>query len=470
MDTNIEKNKNDSLDSTWQYIAKSLQEKTNEAVYKLCFDNMRFVSLDDKKAVFSVPIPTSKTLIDARYFDTLKKSIKEVLTFCPENIDIIVEGDPSKTNSAEDQNTDVPAQNSPKPENKNIAYPFPEYTFENFVEGNSNEYARAAAINVADRNYNDKTRIETLINPFIIWGKSGLGKTHLMYAIANKAIEKHPDLKIQYVKAQDFSNQIVEALTSTKNIKQEILGKYRDVDMFLIDDIQFIEGKEATQTEFFHIFENLYERNKQIIITCDRPPKELNELTERLKTRFEAALIADIKAPDYELRVAILKTKAKQYNIELPEDVLEFLAQNIKENIRQLEGVVKKLSLTSIVTGQPISMQMVLQFTSDYLKESEPVSDTAERIVSVTSRIFKVDEKEIIGPSRIRNIKDARNAAMYIMRKITSMSLSEIGKIFDNRDSSTVHSNVDVVAELIKSDRVMDAKINEIIKEVERGQ
>ena len=470
MDTNTEKNQADSLEFTWKCIAKNLYEKTNEAVFKLCFDNMKFVYLDDKKAVFSVPIPTSKTLIEARYFEQLKISVTDVLSFCPDEIEITVEGESAKQSSSDTMSESQAPQTAVKAETKTINYPFPDYTFENFVEGNSNEFARAAAINVADRGYNDKTRIETLINPFIIWGKSGLGKTHLMYAIANKAIEKNPDLKIQYVKAQDFSNQIVEALTSTKNIKQEILGKYRDVDMFLIDDIQFIEGKEATQTEFFHIFENLYERNKQIIITSDRPPKELTELADRLKTRFDAALTADIKAPDYELRVAILKTKAKQYNIELPDDVIEFLAQNIKENIRQLEGVVKKLSLTSIVTGQPISMEMVLQFTSDYLTESEPVSDTAERIVSVTSRIFKVDEKEILGPSRIKNIKDARNAAMYVMRKITSLSLSDIGKIFDNRDSSTVHSNVDAIAELITTDRVMDAKINEIIKEVERGQ
>lgn len=334
-----------------------------------------------------------------------------------------------------------------------------DYTFENFIVGNSNRFAHAAASNVADN-------IGTKINPLFIWGQSGLGKTHLMYAIANRALQRNPDMKVIYVKGEEFTNQLVDALQRNKN--QQFRQKYRSADMLLIDDIQFIAGKEATQSEFFHTFDALYEDKKQIILTSDRPPKELTGIEERIRSRFEAGLLADIQPPDYELRMAILRNKIGQNKVDVPTDVLDFLAQNLQENIRQLEGVVKKLAMANLLTGQPVNMEMVLQTVPEYLRDAEPVSETIVRIISCVARHYDVSVEDIMGTSRKKNIKTARNVSMYVIRSVTGQSLPQIGAVF-NRDHSTVYSNINMIEAELLTDPVLDAKINEITKEIKRG-
>jgi len=334
-----------------------------------------------------------------------------------------------------------------------------DFTFENFIVGTSNRFAHAAAMNVSDN-------LGTRINPLFIWGPSGLGKTHLMYAIANRALQRDPTKNIIYVKGEEFTNQLVEAISKSRT--KQFRQKYRSVDMLLIDDIQFIAGKEATQTEFFHTFDALYEDKKQIILTSDRPPKELTSLEDRIRSRFEAGLLADIQPPDYELRMAILRNKIAQNKLSVPEDVVDFLAQNLHENIRQLDGVIKKLAMANLLSGQPITMEMVLQTVPEYLRDAEPVSDTVDRIISSVARKYEVTVDEIMGSSRKKEIKTARNVAMYIVRSMTGMSFPQIGVVF-KRDHSTVHSNVNMIETELLSDLVFDTSVSELIKEIKRG-
>ncbi len=333
-----------------------------------------------------------------------------------------------------------------------------DYTFDNFIVGSSNQLAHASAMNVADN-------VGGKVNPLFIWGPSGLGKTHLMYAIANRALEHNPKMKIICIKGEEFTNQLVDAIQKNRN--RQFREKFRRCDILMIDDIQFIAGKEATQTEFFHTFDALYEDRKQIILTSDRPPRELESLEQRIRSRFEQGLLADIKPPDYELRMAILRNKINQNHIDVPSDVVDFLAQNLQENIRQLEGVIKKLAMSNLLTGQPVSMAMVMQTVPEYLHATESVSDTFERILDCVSKKFKVSREEILALSRVKKPKTARGAAMYVTRMVTGASLPQIGTMF-TRDHSTVHSNLNTFEQQMQSDPVLEATVNEIIKEIKR--
>jgi len=361
--------------------------------------------------------------------------------------------------SSGEENGDKPA--APSNGERRLTYN-EDYTFENFVVGNSNQFAHAASLSVAEN-------VGMKFNPLFIYGPSGLGKTHLMYSIANRALKRDPEMKVIYVKGEEFMNQLVEAIRgSSPTATAKFRSKYRSADMLLIDDIQFIAGKEATQEEFFHTFDALYEEHKQIIITSDRPPKELTTLEERIRSRFEAGLIADIQPPDYELRLAILKNKAIQNNLEVPIDVLDFLAENLQSNIRQIEGVVKRLGAKNLLSGMPITMDMVLTTLPEYLRETEPVADTVKRIVEIVAKKYNVTTADIMGTSRKKEIKTARNVAMYIVRTVTRMSLPQIGSTF-GRDHSTVHSNINMVESELTTNTLFEATITEIIKEFKRG-
>jgi len=348
---------------------------------------------------------------------------------------------------------------SPDLQNRLLNGPGRDYTFETFIVGRSNQMAHAAALSVADN-------VGMSINPLFIWGPSGLGKTHLMYAIANRAMKRDPGLKIVYVKGEEFMNQMIEAIRRDRN--QAFRDKYRKADMLLIDDIQFIAGKESTQTEFFHTFDALYEDRKQIVITSDRPPKELTSLESRIRSRFEAGLLVDIQPPDYELRMAILKEKISQNHVEVPTDVIDFLATNLQENIRQLEGVVKKLAMKHMISGDPVTMEMVLKTVPEYIRSTEPLTDTVARIIAKVAAHYSVTPDDILGKDRKKNIQTARNVSMYLVRTVTGASYPQIG-VFFYRDHSTVHSNIAKVEAELASDAVFEARVAQISKEIQRG-
>ena len=453
--------------------------------YELWFSRLQLRELDENHAHFVCENEMKRSIISDKYLDFIADSLFDVIGY---DAEITVGVDTSLAPVIPDDGTvisplkmirekemkTISAQEEAEPDytDEDIGIPSDpgekrlrfnnDYTFENFVVGNSNAFAHAAAWNVAT-NISDKA--SSSANPLFIWGPSGLGKTHLMYAIANKVLQNDSRKKVIYVKGEEFMNQLIEAIQNGKT--REFRTKYRRADMLLIDDIQFIAGKESTQREFFHTFDALYEDGKQIIITSDRPPKELTSLEERIRSRFEAGLLADIQPPDFELRLAILRDKVSKNQLVLSIDVLNFLAKNLQENIRQLEGVVKKLAMSNMLTGAPVNMEMVINTVPEYLRDTEPVTDTVERIIGVVCRHFSVTVEDVKGTQKLQNIKDARNVAMYAIKEETSLSLSQIGDVF-NRDHSTVHSNVNRVKSQMESDPVFDAKVGEIMKEIKR--
>ena len=331
-----------------------------------------------------------------------------------------------------------------------------EYTFDNFIVGSSNKFAHAACTAVAANpamNY----------NPLFIYGPSGLGKTHLLYAITNEIKKKKPNVKIIYIKGEDFTTQFIEALAA--QMTNEFRNKYRCCDVLLIDDIQFIAGKTSTQEEFFHTFNALYEEHKQIILTSDRPPRDMKTLEDRLKTRFEWGLLADIQPPDFELRTAIIKKKAEQVGIIIPEDVLTYLAENLRSNIRQIEGAMKKLGALAFLSGQEITMEVARGCIADLLGGEEPVSVTVDKIFSAVYKKYGITKEDLIGKNRSREIAQARHIAIYLIRKITEMSLPNIGKIF-NRDHTTALASYETIEKRIKTDAILTLDIGEMTKEV----
>jgi len=500
------------LAAIWQIMLKSMvsDELLSETACELWFKDFRLESLDSEKAVFAVENEMKRNIIADRYSDMLASQICKVIGYTPAVVirtdtsmapelykadgvpypteivekreaaaqdarteaifreeeaaendisDLFSELYPSETHteSASEAEGET-ASTTPASSERRLTYN-EDYTFDNFVVGNSNQLAHAAALSVADN-------VGLKINPLFIYGPSGLGKTHLMYAIANRALKRDPDMKVIYVKGEEFMNQLIEAIRVKSNAA--FREKYRRADMLLIDDIQFIAGKESTQMEFFHTFDALYEDHKQIIITSDRPPKDLTTLEERIRSRFEAGLITDIQPPDYELRLAILKNKAQQNNLEVPMDVIDFLANSLQSNIRQIEGVIKKLGARNLLSGLPISMDMVITTLPEYLRDSEPVGDTVSRILDIVGRRFHVSAQDILGSSRKKEIKTARNVAMYVVRSITKMSLPQIGTVF-SRDHSTVHSNITMVESALTTDPLFEATVAEIMKEVKRS-
>ena len=332
-----------------------------------------------------------------------------------------------------------------------------EYTFETFIEGSSNKFACAACRYVAKepaKNY----------NPLFIYGNSGLGKTHLLNAIGHELKKNFPDKDIIYVKGDQFANELIEAIRAGTTVS--FREKYRKADALLIDDIQFIAGKESTQEEFFHTFNTLYESKKQIVLTSDRPPRDIATLEDRLKTRFEWGLTADVQPPDFETRVAIVKRKAELLHLDLPEDVAEFIANHLKNNIRQLEGAVKKLNAYYMLEGiQPV-ISVAQNAIKDILNETQPVPVTIEKIVGEVSRTFNVSPADIRGTKRNANVASARRVAIYILREVTGMSMEEIGREFSGRDHSTIVYSLKTMERDMKNDQHLRETVSDIIKNV----
>ena len=331
------------------------------------------------------------------------------------------------------------------------------YTFDNFIEGDTNRFARAACWKVANNP-------STVWNPLFIHGPSGVGKTHLMCAVINEMRRQKPDTKVIYTKGDDFINDMVRCLANSD--MEGFRNRYRRCDVLLVDDIQFIAGKEATQTEVFHTFQALFDEGKQIILASDRPPKDINPLEERLRSRFEQGLLADIKTPDLELRTAIIKKKAEDLKIDLPYEVLSFLAENLRSNIRQIEGAIKKLEAKALIEGRNISLELARDCISDLLGDAEPLSVTIDKIFAAVFKKYNIPKEEVVGKKRNKEIAVARHVAVYLIREITEMSLPNIGKIFD-RDHSTAMSSIDWVKKHVVTEPIFAADIENLKKEIQ---
>lgn len=297
-------------------------------------------------------------------------------------------------------------------------------------------------------------------NPLFIYGESGLGKTHLLYAIAHKIHADHPDYRIVYIKGDAFTNELIQAIREGRN--QEFREKFRSADVFLMDDVQFIAGKDSTMEEMFHTFNTLYETRKQIVFTADRPPKEMLKLEDRLKTRFEWGLIADIQPPDYETRMAIIKNKAIRMGVELPEAVLQYVAENITANVRQIEGTVNKIMALRDLEGSNIDAATVTRAVRDMFKDPSDIMPTSDVIIEEVCNFYNIDNSALRGQGRTKDTALARQVAMYLIREMTNLSLKEIGREFENRDHTTVLHSIERVEKLKKS----TPEITEVIKDI----
>ncbi|MBE6581140.1 MAG: chromosomal replication initiator protein DnaA [Ruminococcaceae bacterium] len=331
------------------------------------------------------------------------------------------------------------------------------YTFKNFIVGETNKFARAACWKVANNPSNEW-------NPLFIYGPSGVGKTHLMYAVVNEILMQNPTAKVLYTKGEEFVNYMIECL-SHKSMSA-FRDRYRECDVLLIDDIQFIAGKSGTQEEFFNTFDTLFTDGKQIILASDRPPRDINPLSERLRSRFEQGLLADIGLPDLELRTAIIKKKTEDMDLSLPDEVLNYLAENLRSNIRQLEGAIKKLAAKSMLDGRNITLELARDCVSDLLGDTEPLNVTIDKIFAAVYKKFDISKEELIGKKRTKEIAKVRHIAIHLIREITEISLPHIGKLF-NRDHGTVFSSLEVVKKQILSDPLYAADIENIKKEIE---
>lgn len=331
-----------------------------------------------------------------------------------------------------------------------------EYTFDTFIVGSSNRFAHAASVAVAENPGG-------AYNPLFIYGPSGMGKTHLLFAIQNAVLKKYPDKKVKYIKGDQFTNELIEAIG--KGRQNEFHQKYRYIDVLMVDDVQFIGGKEQTQEEFFHTFNTLHQEHKQIVLTSDRPPREIQTLESRLRSRFEMGLLADIQPPDYETRIAIIKRKAKQCNMEISDEIAEFIAERLKSNIRQLEGVVKRINATYQLDKELPSLTMAQNAIRDVMNDVQPTPITIERIIEEVARTFEVTAKDIKSPKRAAQISQARQVAMYVVREVTNLSYEEIGKEF-GRDHSTAIYAVQQVEKNMKTRPDFRNTINDLIKNI----
>ncbi len=452
-----------------EIMLKSIEkELPAKMVFNLWFGNFELISLTEEKAVFITPTALRRNVLLTKYIDIISAALEEAIGF-PLEIEITSppENKPEiiTINEPEPVGKPDPVEMEEKKNNiRNILSDFPaspqkeEYTFDNFIEGESNKFVKAACLAVS--------KDPTYYNPLFIHGHSGLGKTHLLYAVINELRKNHPTLKIVYKTCEDFMNELIEAISKTET--SAFKEKYRKADVLLIDDIQFIAGKEATQEEFFHTFSALYEADKQIILTSDRPPKDIQPLEDRLRSRFEGGLIAEVSPPSFELRTAIIKKKAYLMNLLISNDLVDYMAERLQKNIRQIEGVLKRLYALHALSSTPVTKESIDQAISYIDPGNIPTGVMVEKILSVVTKHYGISIEDIKSKKRTENISNARHTAIYIIRNITSLSLKEIGNVF-GRDHATVLSSISKVDTNIKTKNRSASEIKKLIKEI-KGQ
>ena len=431
-----------SVSDIWSMILDRLREDLSETTIKTWFDETTVVALEGNELILHCPNAFKRSNIQDRFLPNIIESLRDI--FSSDMSVHILDDEGLRRREAHEEQKPSSIMDSG------------EFTFDTFVVGPSNHLACSAARAVADapgQHY----------NPLFIYGSSGLGKTHLLYAIAHVIRQKNPNFRILYIKGDDFINDFIESVRSGRSMN-DFRVKYREADLMPVDDIQFVAGKQETQNEFFHTFNTLYESKRQIVLTSDRPPQEMTLLDDRLRTRFEWGLMADVQQPVLETRVAIVKNKAANLGLILDDHVANYIADKITSNVRQLEGTVHKIKAFQDL-GIPVDQSTVDRAIQDMIRSKE-VTQTQDNSSKQVCRYFRVEEDQIRGPSRNRDILNARQVAMYLIRQMTSLSLDETGKYFGGRDHSTTINGIRKVEKRMKTDNNFAETVKAIITNV----
>jgi len=422
----------------WAKIINYLEERLSAVTVSAWFDDAEVVELNEEHLILFSSSDFRREIIRRRCTDYIQDALKEIFN---SDAKLIVFGD-----------EELAAYQSKSNQNTSMDFN-PQFSFDNFVVGPSNRFAHGAAIAVS----NNPGQV---YNPLFIYGPAGVGKTHLLYAIANGIRKQKANANIVYIKGDQFTNELIAAIQNGKNI--EFRNKYREADLFLIDDIQFIAGKESTQEEFFHTFNKLYEEHKQIVMTSDRKPSDMLTLEDRLKTRFGWGLLSDIQPPDYESRMAIIKKKAASLGLELPDDVCNYIAVNVTNNVRQIEGTVKKILAYRDLNGMELTLDNVTRVITDMFKSEGNTLPTPSLIISQVCKFYSIDESVLRGTLKNKGTTEARQIAIYLIRKLTNLSLPDIGKEF-GRDHSTILYGIRKVEVALKdNDTALQNNIRDI--------
>ncbi|NLZ47660.1 MAG: chromosomal replication initiator protein DnaA [Clostridiales bacterium] len=444
------------LNDLWEKTLNIIKGELTEVSFNTWIKSAIPISMTEDTIKLGVPNDFTKEILDTRYKELLINAIKLISTK-RYNVEFIIASEEAVTTEKAENSSESETKKNVQATDEMISTLNPKYTFDSFVIGNSNRFAHAASLAVAESP-------AKAYNPLFIYGGVGLGKTHLMHAIGHFILQSNPKAKVVYVSSEKFTNELINSIKDDSNI--EFRNKYRNVDVLLIDDIQFIAGKERTQEEFFHTFNALHEANKQIILSSDRPPKEIPTLEDRLRSRFEWGLIADIQPPDFETRIAILKKKADVEKLDIPNEVMVYIASQIKSNIRELEGALIRIVAYSSLTNREISVDLASEALKDIISNKKSKQITVEYIQETVAAYYNLRVEDLKSQRRTRNVAFPRQIAMYLSRKLTDMSLPKIGEEFGGRDHTTVIHAYEKISESLQKDESLQNAINDLTKKI----
>lgn len=430
----------DSINDIWETVCDELRTKITDVGFKLWIAELKPVEIKDNKFILSINNKHKKEIVEMHYTETIQNACFDSLGL---NLKVEIIVDEPKIEEVIEK---------PK-----ISSSTDNYTFENFIVGQSNEFAHAVAVAIAERPGD-------IYNPLYIHGNSGVGKTHLILAIKNRILEKYPEKKVIYMRGEEFTNKFLTALRDQTTA--EFHEEFRSVDVLIVDDVHFFANKDSTQEEFFNTFNSIYQENKQIIITADRPPKEIKTLPERITSRFEGGMVVDMSPPDFETRVGILDSKAKQLGLTIEKELLYKIAEQIKTNTRQLEGIIKKIYAYTIIHHENVNVSIIQAFIRDIIQEVEE-KITPEKVVEEVARTYGIDSRDIFSTRKSAEIAYARQVSMYIIKETTMMKYIDIAKKF-GKHHSTILYDIEKVRKTMDVNEKEKEIINSIIKNLEQ--
>lgn len=445
------------LQQIWNNTLDIMKERISKPSFETWLKSTRPLELKNGLLMVEVPNEFARDWLESRYSSHIEEIIQDITSSSIEVVfTIFQENESNSTNLTQGQSSQSKKEWTQTPS----GFLNPKYTFETFVVGDSNRFAHAASLAVAEAP-------AKAYNPLFIYGDAGLGKTHLMQAIGHYIINHNSNLRVVYVSSETFTNELINSIRDDTTV--DFRNKYRTIDILLVDDIQFLAGKERTQEEFFHTFNALHEGNRQLIISSDRTPREIPTLEERLRSRFEWGLITDIQKPDLETRIAILRKKASLEGFSMPNDVIVFIANQIQSDIRELEGALKRIDAYAGMKNTPITVELAKEALKDILSLSQPLPISIETVQKSVAGYFSIHQKEMLSKKRNQSISFPRQIAMYLSRELTDSSLPQIGEAFGGRDHTTVLHACNKIVERIEKDMTFKSTISKLLKQIKTG-